>query len=108
MYGWLILPQGKRDEEGLKSATEKADAILEELGRQLARYPERVQQAFVPDDVCRLKRAGKKAVFMGIENGYAIGRNLSQVARFRRMGVVYMTLCHNGDNDICDSAKGTR
>ena len=22
------------------------------------------------------------------------------------MGVVYMTLCHNGDNDICDSARG--
>ena len=101
------LPQGKRDEDSLKSATEKADAILEELVRQLARYSERVQQAFVPDDVRRLKRAGKKAVFMGIENGYAIGRDLSQVARFRRMGVVYMTLCHNGDNDICDSAKGT-
>ena len=25
---------------------------------------------------------------------------------YRRQGVVYMTLCHNGDNDICDSARG--
>jgi microsomal dipeptidase-like Zn-dependent dipeptidase len=25
---------------------------------------------------------------------------------FADRGIVYMTLCHNGDNDICDSAKG--
>ena len=28
--------------------------------------------------------------------------------RFREAGVVYMTLCHNGDNDICDSARKTK
>ena len=39
--------------------------------------------------------------------GYAIGRDLSNAERFRRRGVVYMTLCHNGDNDICDSAVRT-
>ena len=43
---------------------------------------------------------------MGIENGYAIGKDLTNVERFRRRGIVYMTLCHNGDNDICDSARG--
>ena len=32
---------------------------------------------------------------------------LEDVERFRRKGVVYMTLCHNGDNDICDSASKT-
>ena len=42
-----------------------------------------------------------------IENGYAIGRDLSNIKKFRDAGVVYMTLCHNGDNDICDSARGT-
>ena len=43
---------------------------------------------------------------LGIENGYAIGKDLANIERFRRRGVVYMTLCHNGDNDICDSARG--
>lgn len=42
---------------------------------------------------------------LGIENGYAIGKDLSNVARFRKRGVVYMTLCHNGNNDICGSAR---
>ena len=42
-----------------------------------------------------------------IENGYAIGADLANIEKFRDAGVVYMTLCHNGDNDICDSARGT-
>ena len=42
----------------------------------------------------------------GIENGYAIGKELSNIERYRNMGIVYMTLCHNGDNDVCDSARG--
>jgi microsomal dipeptidase-like Zn-dependent dipeptidase len=42
----------------------------------------------------------------GVENGYAIGKNISNIERLRKRGVVYMTLCHNGDNDICDSARG--
>ena len=42
----------------------------------------------------------------GIENGYAIGKDIANISRYRDMGVVYMTLCHNGDNDICDSARG--
>ena len=90
----------------MRAAAGKADAILGELTRQLSLYPDRVQQAFAPDDVSAAKRAGRKAVFLGIENGYAIGRDLSLLKHFRDKGVVYMTLCHNGDNDICDSAKG--
>ena len=43
---------------------------------------------------------------LGIENGYAIGKDLSRLRHFRDRGIVYMTLCHNGDNDICDSARG--
>ena len=42
---------------------------------------------------------------LGIENGYAIGKDLSNIERFRQRGVVYMTLCHNGNNDICGSAR---
>lgn len=56
-------------------------------------------------DLFRLKKAGKKAVMLGIENGYAIGKDITNVERFRHRGVVYMTLCHNGNNDICGSAR---
>jgi microsomal dipeptidase-like Zn-dependent dipeptidase len=43
---------------------------------------------------------------MGIENGLALSGQLQNVQHFADRGVVYITLCHNGDNDLCDSAKG--
>ena len=43
---------------------------------------------------------------LGIENGIALNGDLANVKHFAQRGVVYITLCHNGDNDICDSAKG--
>jgi microsomal dipeptidase-like Zn-dependent dipeptidase len=55
----------------------------------------------------RLKREGKKALVLGLENGYAIGKEISRLEVLKQMGVAYITLCHNGANDICDSAAGT-
>ncbi len=43
---------------------------------------------------------------LGIENGLALGHDLANVKHFAQRGIVYITLCHNGDNDICDSARG--
>lgn len=100
------LPQKERDEASLKGATKMADDILDQLEAMVEAHPESAAIAHTPNDLYRLKRLGKKAVMMGIENGYAIGRDLSNIERFRRRGIVYMTLCHNGDNDICDSCRG--
>ena len=41
-----------------------------------------------------------------IENGLAIENNLENIKHFALRGVIYITLCHNGDNNICDSARG--
>ena len=113
------LKQMDRDEASLKAATQKADRLLDlietkvhpSMGsgtgfilRQAQEPGSRV--AYTPADLYRNKLDGVRSVMMGIENGYAIGRDLGNVERFRKRGVVYMTLCHNGDNDICDSAKG--
>ncbi|MCQ2196195.1 MAG: membrane dipeptidase [Bacteroidaceae bacterium] len=100
------LPQKERDEASLLQATAYADSVLDKLEAMVKAHPEHVAIAYTPDDLCRLKREGKKAVMMGIENGYAIGKDIRNVERFRQRGVVYMTLCHNGDNDVCDSARG--
>lgn len=100
------LPQGKRDETGLLAATAQADRILDQIKDMAATHHDAMDIAYTPDDLLRLKRAGKKAIMLGIENGYAIGKDLSRLKYFRDKGIVYMTLCHNGDNDICDSARG--
>ncbi len=100
------LEQQERDEASLQNTTAKANQILTQIEEMVAKNCTAVDIAYTPDDLWRLKRAGKRAIMLGIENGYAIGKDIHNVEAFRRRGVVYMTLCHNGDNDICDSARG--
>lgn len=100
------IPQGERDEASLAKATAYAEERLKEVIRQEQLNPTRMGIARTPDDLLRLKQAGKKAIFLGIENGYALGKEVNNVRKFRDMGVSYITLCHNGDNDLCDSARG--
>lgn len=100
------IPQGERDEASSQEATRYAMERLEMVRQQEALNPERMAIAYTPQDLKRLKGEGKKAIFLGVENGYALGKELANIARFKNMGVSYITLCHNGDNDICDSARG--
>ena len=102
------LPQGERDEESHRAATAMADRILTQIEEMVAHNCTQVDIAYTPEDLYRLKSAGKRAIMLGIENGYAIGHDIRLVEHFRGRGVVYMTLCHNGDNDICDSARKTQ
>lgn len=97
------LPQGGRSDEELQAATQRCEDKLNEICRQV-RNTYQLHFCYTSKSLFVAKAKGKRSVMMGIENGYAIGRDLSNVARFRQMGVIYMTLCHNGDNDICDSA----
>lgn len=100
------IPQGARDEEALKKAGEKADRLLEWVAGRVAGNEAHISLCTTADELYRAKAAGKRAIMLAVENGYAIGRDLSNVERLRSKGVVYITLCHNGDNDICDSARG--
>lgn len=98
------LPQGDCTPEASEAATAQAFKTLAEIEQRVAHAPG-VVLAQHPAQLYRNKLEGKLSVMRGIENGYAIGKNLLNVEKFARMGVVYITLCHNGDNDICDSAR---
>lgn len=98
------LAQKGRSEGELLAATKKADGILNAIKEQIRQNP-LAHQSVTVADLYQTKFEGKKSIVLGIENGYAIGKDLSNIERYRREGVVYMTLCHNGDNDICDAAS---
>ena len=100
------IPQGDRDAASLQKATDYATDRLTQVIEQAKRYPHQMGIAQSPDELRRLKDEDKKAILLGIENGYALGKDLTNLHRFRQMGVSYITLCHNGDNDLCDSAAG--
>ena len=100
------LKQEGRDEASLKAAVSKADRLLDLIEQRIGECNGKAALATTPEELWQNKFKGVKSVVRGIENGYAIGLDIDNVDRFRSRGVAYMTLCHNGDNDICDSHKG--
>lgn len=98
------IPQKELDGTATKAANDLANAILERIHTQLQTNSDKAMLALTADAIEEAKKLGKKAVTPALENGYAIGTALSQVEHFYNAGVRYITLCHNGDNAICDSA----
>ena len=91
-----------------ENPTAYADHIFDQIETLVHDNAQTVALARTPDDLWNNKRQGLKSIMLGIENGIALDGQLSNLQHFADRGIVYMTLCHNGDNDICDSAKGTK
>lgn len=86
--------------------TEYADLIFDKIEAIVKDNSRYVSIARTPADLYEDKRRGRRSIMFGIENGLALNHDLANIEHFARRGVVYITLCHNGDNDICDSARG--
>ena len=68
-------------------------------------YPDRIGLAYRADDVERIAAEGKLVAAIGIENGYVFGTDLDLLDRYYELGARYVTLVHNGHNDVADSAN---
>jgi membrane dipeptidase len=100
----VFVGQGERTEQGYTRAKEWALKTLEAVQAMADRYSNLVGLALKPDDAYRLEKEGRRAAFIGMENGYPVGKALSNIEEFYKLGVRYITLCHSRDNDICDSS----
>jgi membrane dipeptidase len=103
----VFVSQGKRTPEGNFRAKQRADDLFDSIYSVLARFPGEAGLAVSPSDAWKLKRQGKRAIFIGMENGYPIGNDLSLIQTYYTKGARYITLCHTRNNDICDSSTDT-
>ena len=87
------------------SALEKFDAI-HRLTEELA--PARAEIAYTAADARRIHAAGKRVIFIGVENGFPLGSDLGNVKRFYDRGGRYLSLAHNGHSQLSDSNTGER
>ena len=85
-----------------------ADSIFDQIEVIVSQNSDYIRIASTPHDLWMNKHMGMKSIMLGIENGIAIDGKLENLQHFVDRGIVYMTLCHNGDNDICDSASKTQ
>ena len=102
-----FLAQKELDAESSQKAVEKCQKMLEGIFADVEKYKDYCGIALTEEDARRLKAEGKKAFFLGIENGYGIGKDIKNIKKYKDMGVQYMTLCHSYDNDICNSSSNT-
>jgi len=100
--------QGPLTPEAYVKAKDGALRAVEAVHKMTETYGSTIGLAVDPAGARRLKAGGKLTAFIGLENGYPIGRDLSLVKLFYDKGVRYITLCHSSDNDICDSSTDRR
>lgn len=90
----------------VEGPTQYADLIFDKIEEIVSHNNDYISIARTPSELYEDKRNNRKSIMLGIENGLALNGDITNVKHFAQRGVVYITLCHNGDNDICDSAKG--
>lgn len=83
-----------------------ANLIFDKIEEIVKKEPRYLSISRTPAELYGDKRRGRKSIMLGIENGLALEHDIRNLTHFKQRGVVYITLCHNGDNDICDSARG--
>ncbi|MDF1549102.1 MAG: dipeptidase [Bacteroidales bacterium] len=100
----VFLGQGKRDDESNAKAKKKALEIFDSIHQTVNKYPHLAEIALNPSDAYRIQKIGKRAIYLGVENGYPVGNEINNLKEFYDLGARYITLCHTKNNDICDSS----
>jgi membrane dipeptidase len=100
------VPQVARTEENDQAALARVLAMLETI-RAMARSERGLTTvlATTADEIEEARRDGVVGIMPAVENGFAMGTDLSRLARFRALGARYLTLTHNGHNALADSAQ---
>jgi membrane dipeptidase len=104
IYFAVFVGQGKRTAEGNEKARLEAMKICDSIYALVDRYPDELEIATAAADLKRIARKGKRAIYLGMENGYPIGNDLGLLDTFYARGIRYITIVHSYNNDICDSS----
>lgn len=99
-----FISQGECTSEKYEKVNGKVLEILNTVHTKVAQYPNRAEIATTPDDIYRLKKEGKRAIYIGVENGYPIGNDITLLKKYYDLGARYVTLCHTKNNQICSSS----
>jgi membrane dipeptidase len=100
----VFIGQGERSPEGNKKAMEEALEITQEIYNTVDQYSGDLEVATKADDLARIAKKGKHAIYLGMENGYPLGDNPELLKTYYEKGIRYVTLVHTSNNDICDSS----
>ncbi len=104
----VFVAQQPRDTWNYEQTKAKARHLFKAIHRMVDNNSDKIALARTAQDVRDIHKAGKKVALIGIENGYAIGKDLSLLEDYFKLGARYMTLTHYGHNDLGDSSNPSR
>ena len=99
-----FVAQDIRDDDGHNRAKNLCLQMIDSVITSTKRNSDIVGLALNPEDAYSLEKEGKRAIYIGIENGYPIGNDLSNISLYYKKGVRYITLVHSSNNDLADSS----
>ncbi len=103
----VFVGQGERSPEGNEAAKERALEVTETIYETVDLYSDDLEVATRADDLARIAKKGKHAIYLGMENGYPIGNTPDLLNMYYDKGIRYVTLVHSLNNDLCDSSTDT-
>jgi len=101
----LFTAQKKRTPENYDKAYQLAIQMLDSIDSAIAKHGDLASLAMKADDAGKIEKTEKRAIYVGMENGFPLGTHIERVKEFYDRGVRYITLCHSFHNDICDSSS---
>lgn len=105
MFFAVFTSQKARTPENYMNTYQQANQMLDSIHSTLKHNPDLATLALKADDLAKIEKTGKRAIYIGMENGFPLAKDLSRVEEFYKKGVRYITLCHSFHNDICDSSS---
>jgi membrane dipeptidase len=100
--------QKPRTEENYQKTYALANQMLDSIHTMLKHNSDLATLALKADDLAKIEKTGKRAIYIGMENGFPLAKDISRVEEFYKRGVRYITLCHSYHNDICDSSSDSK
>lgn len=104
----VYVDQGPRTPTGYAAVRDNALRTFLRVHTMAARHPGDCELALTAADGERIATTGKRAIYLSIENGYAIGRDLTLLKTFHDLGARFFGMVHNGHNDLGDSATDVK
>ncbi len=100
----IYIPSSLQETGGAKELADSLINMVEYIAKEQNKL---FQIAYTAQDVRKIKKAGKVALPMGMENGAPVENDLNLIPYFKKRGISYITLTHAKDNKICDSSYDT-
>ena len=100
----VFTPQGPRNPEAHARARDAAIIRAVEIHEMVAKHGDKFALATKAEDAATINAAGKRFVFMSVENSYPLGNDLTLMRTFYELGVRMIGPIHFMNNDLGDSS----